>query len=201
MGETAPVVSNSVTELKQEAYESINKSYGFASAESDFVAIETPSMYRNEVLVPPSLSFASPESDWVGSVAAAHGALDMGLGVSRKHSSVYVDNEERVKVSLDEAISSNSVEPRVITEGVAPFRVVHANEAWKDVYGKNEGILGHTLAMANVMALGKHEVQSYPTKLGMAQLKVQPIEGNLILNILEGHKQEAKTKTPEQETK
>jgi len=201
MGETAPIVSNSVTELKQEAYESINKSYGFASAESDFVATETPSMYRNEVLVPPSLSFASPESDWVGSVAAAYGALDMGLGVSRKHSSVYVDNEERVKVSLDEAISSNSVEPRVITEGVAPFRVVHANEAWKDVYGKNEGILGHTLAMANVMALGKHEAQSYPTKLGMAQLKVQPIEGNLMLNILEGHKQEAKTKTPEQKTK
>merc|ERR1711991_346179 len=147
------------SELEVEVEESINQTYSFSSAESDFAAMESPSIYKDEVLVPPSLSFASPESDWVGSVAAAYGALDMGLGVSRKHSPVYQD--VRKKVSYNEAISaaSSSSEPRVITEGVAPFRIVHANEAWKKVYEKNEGILGHTLAMANLKALGKDEIQ------------------------------------------
>lgn len=190
LGATAPVVSNTMNELKQEVYESVNETYSFSSAESDFVGMESPSLYKDEVLVPPSLSFASPESDWVGSVGAAYGALDMGLGVSRKHSSVYQD--VRKKVSYNEAISaaSSSSEPRVITEGVAPFKIIHANEAWKKVYEKNEGILGHTLAMANLQALGKNEVQSIPTKLGVAQLKVEPIEGNLMLNVLEGLQQE-----------
>ena len=201
MGATAPIESSSLNELKQEAYASINEAYNFSSAESDFAAMESPSIYKDEVLVPPSLSFASPESDWVGSVAAAYGALDMGLGVSRKHSPVYQD--VRKKVTYSEAISaaSSSSEPRVITEGVAPFRIVHANEAWKKVYEKNEGILGHTLAMANLKALGKDEIQSVPTKLGVAQLKVQPIEGNLMLNVLEGHNQEPTSNTtisPEQ---
>jgi len=201
MGATAPIESSSFNELKQEAYASVNEAYNFSSAESDFAAMESPSIYKDEVLVPPSLSFASPESDWVGSVAAAYGALDMGLGVSRKHSPVYQD--VRKKVTYSEAISaaSSSSEPRVITEGVAPFRIVHANEAWKKVYEKNEGILGHTLAMANLKALGKDEIQSVPTKLGVAQLKVQPIEGNLMLNVLEGHNQEPTSNTtisPEQ---
>jgi hypothetical protein len=191
MGATAPAASSSLNELKQEAYISINETYSFSSAESDFATAKPPSIFKDEVLVPPSLSFASPESDWSGSVAAAYGALDMGLGVSRKHSPVYQDTPK--KVSYKEAIfaASSSAEPRVITEGVAPFRIVHANEAWEKVYENNKGILGHTLAVANLMALGKDEVQSIPTKIGVAQLKVQPIEGNLMLNVLEGHKQEA----------
>ena len=195
MGATAPFTSSSLSKLKEEAYESIDSAYSFSSAESDFTSAEQPSIFKDEVLVPPSLSFASPESDWVGSVAAAYGALDMGLGVSRQHSPVYQNTPK--KVSYKDAISAatSSSEPRVITEGVAPFKIVHANEAWEKVYENNKSILGHTLAMANLRALGKNEVQSVPTKIGVAQLKVQPIEGNLMLNVLEGHQQGAMSKS------
>jgi len=176
--------------LQLEAEAKIDETYSYSGAESDFTTMEVPSIYQDEVMVPASLSFASPESDFVGSVAAAHGAIDMGLGVSRKTHPAYGLKQPRM--SYKEAITSTHTEPRVITEAYAPFKIVHANEAWKEVYEKNEGILGHTLAMANLKALGRDEVQSVPTKLGTSLLKVQPIEGKYLLNVLDGYKKEVK---------
>ena len=107
------------TELQKEAHAQIERTYSYASAESDFTGsahLPENSQHPNRVMVPATLSFASPESDFCGSIAAAYGALDMGYDPLEQF------RKRNKKLSFNEAIMPSS-EPRVITEATAPFRI------------------------------------------------------------------------------
>jgi len=165
--------------------------YSYASAESDFAGsayLPENSQHSDRVMVPATLSFASPESDFCGSIAAAYGALDMGYDPLEQF------RKKNKKLSFNEAIMPSS-EPRVITEATAPFRIVHANEAWNKIYEKNKGILGHSLAMANLKALGTDDAQTTPTNLGSSTLKVVKVENKYLLSVLDGYNSESSHRT------
>jgi hypothetical protein len=140
----------------------VEKSMSFASPESDFCA--SPSYSSMDMLPPAQLSFSSPESDFVGVAARAH-----------------VLSEVQKPISFNEAIMP-SPQPRIITEAMPPFKVVHSNDAWREVMNNNTS-LGHTLAMANLNALGRPTAVTAVS--ASSHIKVAHLENNFLLSVLE----------------
>lgn len=156
-GAAAPPTS-SVTLEQLQVQNDIKTRYSFTSPESDFLSTNVSSSHS--AVDDFNLGFASPESDFSGSVARGITALEI---------------EPRI-LTYSEAIMP-SPQPRVITEAYVPFKVVHANEAWVQMKGNKE--LETVVAKAALKALGrKHAVAPLNQ---FSQINVVPIESSKYL--------------------
>lgn len=173
MGANMPAVERTAEHIEAEAM--VDATYSYSHPEADFLSMESVEVHPAEVQYPATLSFSSPESDFTGSVATSYGAMDIATSDTFK------------KISYNDAITSASTEPLVITEPSPPFKIVHANAAWNEVYESNKGVLGHSLALANLKALGKKDVLTMPTGDG-CHLKVVQLDNKYLMSTLDGYK-------------